>query len=192
MGSLLLLGTLGLIAGLLIAIPVQLIGAKWRSAGMLALLAGGIVVGYFLVLLGVSAGSRERVVPVGTRKKFCAADCDLAMLVDSVERSGQRYVVRVRVLSSAARVTMKPSDPEVLMLDESGREYRGSDELDPFPLARRVGPGESYVKTLVFRVPPDVRDPRVYLSEGGWVTRFVIGDENSFWHKKTLVRMNSN
>ena len=91
---------------------------------------------------------------------------------------------RCRVQSSAARVTMRPSAPQATLIDDTGREFTASDELDPEPFARLVAPGASYMKTLVYHVPAGVGEPKLYLSEGGWVTRFLIGDENSFLHRR--------
>lgn len=52
-----------------------------------------------------------------------------------------------------------------------------------------LAPGESHVARLVLDVPKDVRNPRLLVTEGGWMTRLVIGDENSPLHRKTLFRL---
>ena len=180
MGELLLLATT-------LTTAVLLVSALWTRSRRLASIAFALVAAYAATLLAVSFSSREHLVDLTYAKKFCAADCDLSLSVARTEHHGDTWIVGVKVQSSAARVTMKPSSPQAILIDEYGREYTGSDELDPAPFARPVGPGESYIKTLVFHVPAPVKSPRLLLREGGWPERFVIGDENSFFHKKTLI-----
>lgn len=51
----------------------------------------------------------------------------------------------------------------------------------------RLLPGESFETTLVFEVPAATREASVVVLEGpAVVTRFLAGDENSFFHKKTV------
>jgi len=50
-------------------------------------------------------------------------------------------------------------------------------------------PGESYVSTLIFDLPPAVQAPVLLINEGDWLTRFVIGNENSLAHKKTVFQI---
>lgn len=188
-GTLLFLGTVAATGGLLVAALVAAARGRWKNAGRFALTAASAVGGYVAILLVVSVLSHEQVIPLHASKKFCGADCDMWISVDNAERIDNRYIVRVKVQSEAARVTMKPSGVTALLIDERGREYSGTDELDVSALVRPVGPGESYTKTLVYHVPPEVRNPRVLLEEGGWITRIIVGDEGSFLHKKTLVAL---
>lgn len=179
------LGFVFLLAGALIAAARK----EWPRARRLALTAAGTVAAYFVLLITVSLASHEHIVDQDVPKAFCAADCDLSLSVDSVRKTNGGYVVSVKVQSSAARVTMKPDHPSAILIDEQGREYAPSDDLDPQPFARPVGPGQFYTKTLFFHVPPEVVDPKIFLNEGGWITRISIGDENSFLHRKTLMRI---
>lgn len=52
-------------------------------------------------------------------------------------------------------------------------------------------PGESYTTDLVFDLPPDIKNPELLMREGSLVTHFIIGHENSFWHRKTKFRLES-
>jgi len=45
-------------------------------------------------------------------------------------------------------------------------------------------PGESYTTDFVFDVPNDAQTLRLLIPEDDPETRFVIGHENSLWHKK--------
>lgn len=186
-GTLLFLGTAAAAGALFSAAALATVRGRWHNARRFGLTACGAVGSYLLILLVVSALSQERVIPLRAPKKFCGSDCDIWLSVDDAQRIGERYIVRVKVQSDAARVTMKPSTITALLVDEQGRRYSGTDELDAGPLVRTVGPGESYTKTLVYHVPLDVHRPRVLLEEGSWITRIIIGEEGSFLHKKTLV-----
>jgi hypothetical protein len=180
MGELLLLATT-------LTTAVLLVWALWTRSRRLVSITIAIIGTYAIALLTVSFSSREHLVDSTYAKKFCAADCDLSLSVAKAEHRGDTWTVQVKVQSSAARVTMTPSSPQAILIDEYGREYAGSNELDSAPFARPVAPGESYIKTLVFHVPDTVKTPRLLLREGGWPEHFVVGDENSFFHKKTLI-----
>ena len=167
--------------------------------------------GYFGALLAVSLTSSEKVLGLNEEKKFCGADCDLAFSVINVTQTktlghqpdqktagGIFYLVAVKVRSDAARVTMTPDSPAAVVIDDQGREYRPSPEGqqalasvqgEDGPFARALAPGSSYTKDLVFDLPSGVKNPCLFISEGGWMTRLIIGDENSFFHRKTKIRL---
>ena len=50
-------------------------------------------------------------------------------------------------------------------------------------------PGESYTTTVVFDLPPDVKNPTLLINEGEWITQLVIGHENSLLHQKTKFQL---
>ena len=50
-------------------------------------------------------------------------------------------------------------------------------------------PGESYLTRLVFDLPEKVADPRLLVTESDWITRALIGHENSPLHRKTSFRL---
>ena len=91
-----------------------------------------------------------------------------------------------------------PNSRVVSVIDESGNEYF------PSPAAQLVlenshaagtamtvplRPGESYSTTVVFDLPPNIKNPTLLIREGETLTRFVIGHENSFLHKKTRFQI---
>ncbi len=69
------------------------------------------------------------------------------------------------------------------------RALREGGAFESVPLTRPLRPGESYVTRLVFDLPPDIEDPRLVLIESDFVTRFLIGHENSFFHRKAIFRL---
>lgn len=94
---------------------------------------------------------------------------------------------------------LRPDPRRVLVLvDDQGRSYPVSEEgqraLEEAgnagaPLTQPLRPGESYTTTLVFDLPADARQPRLLLATVGLPTYFLIGHENSFFHKKTYFRL---
>ena len=91
-----------------------------------------------------------------------------------------------------------PNSRIVSVVDENGKEYL------PAATAQRVlensqaagtamtvplRPGESYTTTLVFDLPPNIKQPSLLIREGEWVTHFVIGHENSLFHRKTRFQI---
>ena len=69
------------------------------------------------------------------------------------------------------------ADPVGVVLDREGRQYHRSAAGD-------------YSTKLVFDLPADVASPKLHVHEGTWIARlsemFLIGDEDSLFHKKTL------
>ena len=84
------------------------------------------------------------------------------------------------------------------MVDPEGRQYwpseSGSKALaqteDPgTPFTWALRPGETYTTKLVFDLPSDIANPTLLINEGQWLTRFIIGHENSPLHKKTRFQL---
>jgi hypothetical protein len=57
------------------------------------------------------------------------------------------------------------------------------------PISTPLRPGESYNTTFVFDLPENINNPALLINEGGFVTRFVVGHENSPLHRKVLFRL---
>jgi len=83
---------------------------------------------------------------------------------------------------------------KVVLVDAAGRSFAPSPEGqmaaharlngNSTPLAQPLRPGESYTTDFVFDVPRNAQGLRLLLTEDDPETRFVIGHENSFLHKK--------
>jgi len=198
------LGTVGVIHALL----------KQKRELKQALLIGAAIwiAAYLLILISVSALSHGRELGLGAAKRFCGfyLDCHLAASVDRVDTtsmiggshpllaSGMWWIVTVRVSSNARRAMLALLRPHVTVVDEGGTEYpRVADAEralgDTVSLERRLGPGESLARRLVFDLPRGVRRPRLQFTEGYWIDRlielFLIGDEDSLLHGKTTFRL---
>jgi hypothetical protein len=57
------------------------------------------------------------------------------------------------------------------------------------PITAPLRPGESYTTTFVFDLPPDAKAATLLVNESDWITRLIIGHENSLWHKKTRFQL---
>jgi uncharacterized protein DUF4352 len=93
---------------------------------------------------------------------------------------------------------LTPNRHEAFIIDDSGREYDVSPEgqatLDrvqgtSLPFTRPLRPGEGYTTKLVFDLPSEVRNPRLEITTAPWLTCFLMGHENSFFHKKVLFQI---
>jgi hypothetical protein len=174
---------------------------------------------YAAVLLAFSLTSRDQVAERGEEKYFCEVDCHLAYSVADVTRSknlgtassratahGLYRIVTLRVrfdpettsLRRPKDMSLTPNPRFVRVVDASGAIYRpdpaGQRALETvegtsIPLTRSLQPGESYTTRLVFDLPEKAPDPRLLLTESDWITRLVIGHENSPFHGKTSFRL---
>lgn len=132
----------------------------------------------------------------------------LASAGSPIAAQGDFYVVTVRARFDEATISphrgngpLEPSPRVVTIADDQGRQYNISAEaqhaLDAAqqsgtPLTTPLRPGESYVTRLVFDLPSDARNPRLLISSPTvppWFGRILIGDEQSFFHKKVFLRL---
>jgi len=169
------------------------IGRRRRAAATFGAWLGSVAI-YGVVLVGVSLASSEHVLPPGIEKRFCALDCDLAYSVAEVFRAdrgvpGQDALfVRVRVRSDAQVARIWPSDFKAWLLAAGG--MRVDPVTPPRPaLLGDLGPGESQTIELQFEIPERTEGLRLAVAEGGWPSRIMIGDENSFLHRKTVFQL---
>lgn len=187
--------------------------ARRLGAGGLTVL--GIYLG---VLLTFSLTSDEKVLALNAHKYFCEIDCHLAYSVIEVTVSkglgsatrqtatqGTFYVVTVKgwfdektISPRRGNFPLTPDPRAVSVLDDLGREYEPSpdgqraleeDQDNTISLTQPLRPGESYTTRLVFDLPIDIRNPRLLIAAKGWITRFLIGHENSFLHKKITFKL---
>ena len=194
------LGTVGVIHALL----------KQKRDLLKAILIGAAIwiAAYLLVLISVSAFSHGQVLGLGAEKRFCGfyLDCHLAASVDRVDTAraiearvppqqlgadGAWWIVTVRVSSNARRARLALLQPHVTVVDDLGTEHPRAVAAeralgDTVSLERKLGPGESLARRVVFDLPRGVRRPRLRFTEGYWIDRvielFLIGDEDSLFH----------
>jgi hypothetical protein len=217
-GILAFLGT-AFVFGLAVLVIIHAIKTRQRARAGRVGLAGLAGLGiYLLLLFAFSFISREKVLAFGEEKHFCEIDCHLAYSVTNVRETktlaqttaeGIFYVVTVKtrfdektISSTRGDGLLWPNSRIVTILDEQGNSYSPSTEgqralesAQPegsgTPLDAPLRPGQSYTTELVFDLPANIRNPELLMREGGFVTHFIIGHENSFWHRKTKFRLES-
>jgi hypothetical protein len=218
LGALALLGTGFVLLLAALALGYSLV-AKKSTLRRFALLTITIVAGLYLAtLLGFSFASSERVLARGEEKHFCEIDCHLAYSItevrdtkvigDAPNQATANGVFRVVTIKTRFDETtigrnrgdalLYPNSRVVTISDANGNEYFPSaaaqsvlekSQTAGTPMTIPLRPTESYSTTFAFDLPAGVKDPTLWIREGELLTRFVIGHENSFLHKKTRFQI---
>jgi hypothetical protein len=214
-GILMILASVALAFGLGATAIGRLLRGRPARLGRLALVGAGWTVLYLGTLVTVSLASDERVLGWESGKRFCGfyLDCHSQIAVTGVEvldtlggvrADGRFHVVTLRIGSDAGIAHMRLTDPHLTVTDGARcrvhRSAAGEAALarargPQRPLTDSVGPGGAYLTTVVFDVPADLPEPRLAATEGWWADRlvefFLIGDEDSFLHARTTIRLTS-
>jgi hypothetical protein len=218
LGALLLLGTglLLLIVGLAFGYSVIM---KKSVLTKFALLTMAVVAGFYLALLLIfSFASSDRVLARGAEKHFCEIDCHLAYSIAEVRQTktlgeapnqvtatGMFRLVTIKTRFDETTIgrnrgdrLLYPNSRVVTVSDENGKEYFPSATAQSMlektqtagtAMTIPLRPTETYSTTIAFDLPPDIKNPTLWIREGELLTRFVIGHENSFLHKKTRFQI---
>lgn len=199
------LGLAGALFGTVIAavvIATLLYAHKKKAARLITAItiAGGIV--YLGLLFGFSIGSRQKVVARGQEKYFCEMDCHLAYSIVGVKQEpaaggATRYLVSVRTRFDETTISARrpkdaplvPSPRVVELVDSAGHSY-AAESSSGTSLMQPLIPGESYTTELKFTAPVGAHDLKLLVQTiPGFPDQFVIGDENSWLHKKTYLAL---
>lgn len=173
---------------------------RGRSAQKLLLTLAGCMIAYAAILIIVSLSSHTRELAVGTDKCFddwCASVMGAHALPGASHTNGKKIVaVELRVSNRARGAAFRPSQPRVRLVLPSGEEVNpsasGQHEFEKQSgpqedIAKRLSAGENFRTTLAFEVPVTTSTAVVQLLEGpALVMRLLVGDENSFFHKKSV------
>jgi hypothetical protein len=203
-----------LVIGALIALYAALRRSKILLA--IAGTGGIVVAALYLgILLGFSLFSREVDLPIGAKKYFCEIDCHISYSVlrvwmpksvggetEQVTSKGQFVVVELRTWFDPSTISprrgdgpLTPNDRVAVLRDAQGRVFElsprankviAAQELHSTPFATALRPGESYISYLVFEVPSDTREPKLWVRSSGEVDALLWGDERSPMHQKVL------
>src|SRR6476469_2008712 len=197
-------GFLAACCGLFVAAAAVLIfwfarKPKFARVAGTAVGIGGVL--YFGLLLGFSASSHDRALALGQEKYFCEIDCHLAYAVVDVKSEmrgdSKNYVVTLRTRFDETTISpqrpkdapLAPSRREVRIVDSSGRAYAPVLKAGA-SLMKPLRPGDSYNTEMEFRLPNDATDLRLLIKTiPAWPDRVLIGDENSWLHKKTYFAL---
>ena len=195
------LGFLAAIGGLFLAVTSVLIlwfARKPRFARITAVATAACAVVYFTLLFGFSAASHETALAHGQEKYFCEIDCHLAYSVlDAKTQPDGHFVITLRTRFDETTTSpnrpkdapLTPSPREVRLVDSTGRTYAPVATAGT-PLLTPLKPAESYTTQLEFNLPKEATGLRLLINTApGWPDRVVIGDENSWLHKKTYFAL---
>ena len=184
-----------------VGIAVAYFVRKPKFAVLLMKLTGAAATVYFGLLLGFSLGSHETTLAPGREKYFCEIDCHLAYTVLETkavsEADAVRYIITLRTRFDETTISsyrpkdypLIPSPRTIALLDEQGRAYPPQ-SIAGTPLMTSLIPGQSYATQLNFALPAGTRATRFLVSTtAGWPDHLVIGDENSWLHKKTYFQL---
>jgi hypothetical protein len=174
MTSLLFLVT-ALTVVVLIAVAVSaLLRGRRRSARRSGTALLVLVTSYAAVLIGTSVSSRPRTLRAGEWK--CFDDWCVTLSSVAPTPSGQQLSLAVR---NAGRGRVQRPDTPHAYLELTGR---APVELHPAGLGQQLAAGQTA------EIPCPIAwtgTGRLVVTEGGWPSRFVIGDENTAWHART-------
>ncbi|MGA7382296.1 MAG: hypothetical protein WBX03_15710 [Terriglobales bacterium] len=202
--SLAALGFLAACCGTLLSLCALAMAAFARKCQVaqltLLILACGACV-YFGLLFGFSLGSRDHLLSHGPEKYFCEIDCHLAYSVTAVKAEPAslftRYLITLRTRFDETTISslrpkdapLSPSPRTVQLIDSRGAVFPLESASGP-SLATPLIPGQSYTTQLSFRIPSGARDLRLLvITTPQWPDHVVIGDENSWLHKKTYFAL---
>ena len=185
--------------GLLLAIAMRKRRFAVRLAGGLAIYAGL----YALLLIGVSLLSPQRVMAMHQVRCFddwCVAVEQVAKVpeIGALHARGSFLLVTVDVFSQAKRIRQRALDAAVYLLDEYGNRFdpspEGQQALEAageagLPLNSWLEVGALFSHTAVFDLPPDATQPGLVVSHGAFPGLIIIGDDQSFLHKPTIVNL---
>jgi hypothetical protein len=174
--------------------------ARRRRARSLAVAILVCLCAYAVVLVGVSLISETRQLTLGTDKCFddwCATVISARSLPETKGLVGTKLVaITLGISNRARRAAFHPSQPRVTLVLGLGDTVTPSDaaqrefEKQAGPqesLAKRLVAGDKFQTTLIFTVPAATREASVVLLEGpALITRVLVGDENSFFHRKMV------
>ena len=195
------LGFLAAAGGLVLGIGAALIfwfARKPTAARLTASIVGVGLALYIALLIGLSAASHATTLARGQEKYFCEIDCHLAYsVVDAKAQPEGHFVVTLRTRFDEKTTSpnrpkdapLTPSPREVRLIDSEGREYLPA-ATGGTPLLTPLKPADSYTTQLDFAIPKDATGLRLLINTTpAWPDHLVIGDENSWLHKKTYLSL---
>ncbi len=196
-----LLGTGFLIFVAGIVLVQSLIVRKRRRAKFALAAISAILALYACAILIFSFASHNKLLARGEEKHFCELDCHLAYSIVSVTQAplpnNQTIptVVTVKtrfdentIASARGNALLYPNSRSLALFDDHGNWYAPASVTGTL-LTSPLHPGESYLTDVLFNLPPGVKAEKLLINERDWITRIIIGHENSPLHKKTEFKL---
>lgn len=156
---------------------------------------------YFGLLLSFSLVSHDRVLAPGQEKYFCEIDCHLAYSIVDVKKEtlgvSDVYTLVLKTRFDETTISshrpkdapLLPSPRTVALVDAAGHRYSPV-AISGTALSTSLIPGEAYTTRLKFSVAPQAEGLRLLVTTTPqWPDHVVIGDENSWLHRKTYFAL---
>ena len=199
MGTLLFLLAVLFIFVCVVLLLYRLARRQYAPARGTGLVLGGGVGIYMAALLITSLTSTSGVLPLNQNKCFdewCAAAVAIAQL--PAAGGNQDFAVTLKISNTGRGRAQRPDSPHVFVIDAAQKRYdvspagqsayESQNGAQP-ALNQLIQAGTSFITTLVFRLPADTK-ANLVITEGGWPTFFIVGDEGSLWHQESLTPLN--
>ncbi len=201
LGALALLGTAFLIFVGGVVLIQSLIVRKLRRAKFVVLAMVAVGALYGSAVVAFSFASHNNLIARGQEKHFCELDCHLAYSIVNVApvaaspdgRQPVTITVKTRfdettISSARGNAPLYPNPRALTLYDDQGNRYAPQSESGT-SFTTPLHPGESYTTEVVFSLPAGAKPARLLVNESDWITRVVIGHENSPFHKKTEFQL---
>jgi hypothetical protein len=174
----LILTTLAVAIGSCLGVAAMFMGHR-RQAGRRLLCVAALMIIYSLILVVVSLISRPRTLAWGQWKCF---DNWCVTVASSTVLQGRSpdHRVTVYIRSTARRRAQRPDNASAFLLSIDRRT-----PIQVPGLRQRLEPGQTTMLQLTIALPTAGLAPQLLITEGGFPSHLVIGDENSPWHAKS-------
>ena len=176
----------------ILAVPVLWASGRRPTALRVARLIGIGVVVYGVALVIVSEVSAPRVLTPGQDRCYddwCIAVVDAGP--QTINGAGH-YAVTFRLSNRALRVAQREQGLVVYLLDRSGRRYEAGPAASEAAFDTMLQASESLLTTRWFDVPGDAAPLRLAFAHEDWAAGpglFIIGDDSSWLHQPTVVKL---
>jgi len=177
-------------AAVIMLVAMAVAGVRGRRQRALRIL-GALVVfiaAYLVVVVVVSLASPARVFQL--REAQCSDDWCISVdyVQQTVAGAEVSYTTTLRLFSRARRRAQRENGVSVYLLDDQGRRYEPIADSQAVPLNVLLNPGQSIIVARRFALPADAHDPALVVAHGRFPGMFIIGDDESLFHKPSVVR----
>ncbi len=207
-GALALLGA-GFLLLVAAAVLIQSLAARRQQRAKLVLITMAVIAAaYLAAMLIFSLASHETVLARGEEKHFCELDCHLAYSIVNTRQTktigespqqtvaqGSFNVITIKtrfdestISSRRGNAPLTPNPRTLTLIDDRGNRYTPAAQFGT-PLMTPLRPGETYTTDVAFDLPAEVKPVTLLINESDFITLFVIGHENSLWHRQTKFQL---
>ena len=147
---------------------------------------------YATIVVAVALASPQRILHIGDAWCFDDWCLSVGKVTQTPVARQIRYDVSLRIFSRARRVSQRAKGAWIYLVDQRGNRYAPEPDPSAAPLDVLLGPGESITTSRVFKLPADAGPVGLITGHGGagWITKLIVADDGSLFHKPTLIRIN--